>query len=209
MTAPPVLAAAIIPSHSARDDAIGFSTRTWTPARAAAIVGAAWQGWGVQTQSACTRARSTISATSGKALTPYRSAKAPRRSEGRLQNATNSDSDRSRADADPLPAGPVNHFRHVGEGPHAVPVGKGAQTLRRPAADGDKLRFRESPERRGMQVGHLARADQGRPKLFHGDIAIAQPSAAFRASRAPSSAPFPGRAGGRTIPLPPQGAGSH
>src|ERR1022692_3325543 len=99
MTAPPVLAAAIIPSHSARADAIGFSTRTWTPARAAAIVGAAWQGWGVQTQSACTRARSTISATSVKALTPYRSAKAPRRSEGRLQTATNSDSGRARSAA--------------------------------------------------------------------------------------------------------------
>src|ERR1039457_4056055 len=100
MTAPPVLAAAIIPSHSARDDAIGFSTRTWTPARAPAIVGGAWQGWGGRQPSGRTgggarvgggwqgwggrprrpgaRARSTISATSVKALTPYRSAKAPR-----------------------------------------------------------------------------------------------------------------------------------
>ena len=44
--APPASAAAIIASQSASVDAIGFSISTCAPARAAAIVGAAWAGWG-------------------------------------------------------------------------------------------------------------------------------------------------------------------
>src|ERR1700690_1772703 len=88
----PAGAAAIIASQSASVDAIGFSMSTCTPARAAAIVGAAWAGWGVQMMSACTPARLIISSTSAKASTRYFSENAVNRAVGLPHTATNSDS---------------------------------------------------------------------------------------------------------------------
>ena len=68
-------AAAIIASQSSSDDASGFSTIAWAPARRAGTVTAAWAGCGVATTTAWTPAP-TISSTLVKGFTPYCSPKA-------------------------------------------------------------------------------------------------------------------------------------
>ena len=67
-------AAPIIASQSSSDDARGFSTIAWAPARRAGTVTAAWAGCGVATTTAWTPAP-TISSTLVKGFTPYRSPK--------------------------------------------------------------------------------------------------------------------------------------
>src|SRR5271165_2538919 len=189
IVAPPACAAATIASQSARQEAIGFSTRTWTPARAAAIVGATWPGWGVQTQTACTRARRSISSMSEKAPTPYMPAKARRRSEGLLQTATNSDSGRFRSAAAcrwaTLPApttavlslcmGKLRSSRHASaSGPEEhlhqalLPGAQAAEPFRALLERGRRAdepghvdpAARDQPEAGGVFAGGRARADE-------------------------------------------------
>ena len=88
---PPSRAAPIIASQSSSDEASGFSTIAWAPARRAGIVTAAWAGCGVATTTAWTPAP-TISSTLVKGFTPYCSAKARAFAASRPHTATNSDS---------------------------------------------------------------------------------------------------------------------
>ena len=90
---PPSRAAAIIASQSSRDEASGFSTIAWAPARRAGTVTAAWAGCGVATTTAWTPAP-TISSTRVKAFTRCCSPKARAFPASRPHTATNSDSGR-------------------------------------------------------------------------------------------------------------------
>ncbi len=60
-TAPLSAAAAIIASHSCRLTAMGFSTRTWTPARSSVIVAAACSKGGRHTEAASQPPAASIS----------------------------------------------------------------------------------------------------------------------------------------------------
>ena len=88
---PPSRAAAIIASASASDEARGFSTIAWAPARSAGTVTAAWAGCGVATTTASTPA-ATISSTLVNGSTPYWSANALVFAASRPHTATNRDS---------------------------------------------------------------------------------------------------------------------
>src|SRR6185437_9076768 len=76
--------------------AIGFSTRTWTPALAARIAGSACRGCGVAMSIACAPESRSIVPTSAYAFPPYRAAKASARSRLASHTATSSDSGKSR-----------------------------------------------------------------------------------------------------------------
>jgi hypothetical protein len=98
-TAPPDLATASIASQSASEEASGFSTSTCTPRCAAAIVGAACSGCGVQMHTTSTPDFAIISGTSVYPATPYCCANGCTLAGERPHTATNSDcgNDRSAA----------------------------------------------------------------------------------------------------------------